>query len=277
MGTLIDINELLKSIDRLPVVRSLLEKTRKLFASDDYDLREAEKLIALDMALSTMILKLANSPAFFTRRRIDSLREAIMILGSRNIKELLVLEQFRSAFPEKLTGYNMESRRFWNYNLFVAKMAERLAGGRSCDPDIAYTAGLLHDIGKVVIAEYLNKIKDRPEWEGTDFFDIRERELLGYSHNEVGAMILERWGMGENLVLAARNHHQPGAENENIYVDIVHIASVAGYSIGLSGEMEGTRYEASRNSLERLGIAIKDVELMIAEVFSGIGPLLAEF
>jgi HD-like signal output (HDOD) protein len=188
------------------VVQEILSQTRSI----DFDLKGLTTTISNDPALSAKILRLVNSASFGLPRRVNSLPQAVMILGQRTLR--LVVMTF--SLVEKLTkglGQRMYNS-YWRQTLTMAVAGTRLAQGRTdIDPDEAYASGLLADIGILVLAQthpdkYVDLFESTPH-------DQRlleaERAIFGFDHAQVGSRLLERWGFSPRVAISTRFHHQP--------------------------------------------------------------------
>jgi putative nucleotidyltransferase with HDIG domain len=201
-------------LEHLPVLpRVYMELVEELRRSE-CSAASLGTIIARDMGLAAGILKLINSPYFGLSRRVESPQQAVSFLGVGILQGLVIYEKvFKTMDPGKYPGFNVE--RLWAHCLDTARCLKAVAksaglGGR--DLDQAFNAGLLHDIGKVVLAEgcpgefaqVLRKCQ-------TDNIPLVEAEaaLLGVTHAEVGAYVLGLWGFPRAVVDAIAGHHEP--------------------------------------------------------------------
>jgi putative nucleotidyltransferase with HDIG domain len=189
------------------VVSQVLEKTR----DQNANLREISSLIATDQALVTMYLKLVNSAFYGFSRRITTLQQAITLLGFRSVRNVIVNASVVSLF-RKRSFHNRHRLFLWEHSVSCAVAAKQLAQVTGYPAkEEAFTAGLLHDIGKVVIDQYapknsmavLRKIEEGMETRAA------EREILGVDHTEIGYLIAERWNLPKSLCAVIRHHHEP--------------------------------------------------------------------
>ena len=200
-----------RSVSDLPtlphVVTQVLEKTR----DQNANLREITNLIATDQALVTMYLKLVNSAFYGFSRRITTLQQAITLLGFRSVRNVIVNAGVVGLF-RKRSFHNRQRLSLWEHSVSCAVAARQLAGATGyIAKEEAFTAGLLHDIGKVVIDQYapknsmaiLHKIEEGLETR------TAEKEVLGVDHTEIGYLIAERWNLPKSLCAVIRFHHEP--------------------------------------------------------------------
>lgn len=187
-----------------PIVQKVLEITRCV----DFEIRELTDVLAGDPALCAKILRLANSASYALPRQITGVRHAIAVLGHRTLR-LLVLT---FSLVDKLTrGVGREMyAAYWQRALTTAVVAAKLSRSRrGVDPDQAYSAGLLADLGILVMAQ-----KDSDHYPSLYLAHAHDESLLaaesdrfGCNHAEVGACLLERWGFSRECCVAALNHH----------------------------------------------------------------------
>jgi len=214
-------------LDSVPA--SALQAMRKL-QSPDSNIGEIVQLINYDPGMTSNILRLANSSFYGCTKAISSLREAIVRLGAKTILPLITAALASAAIKTKIRGYAMTSDQLWDHSVAVAVAAENIADILQVPGDkIAFTAGLLHDIGKVLMGKYMIDKKIRKVFEAailkSDSLIKTESALYQIDHAEAGGILLAKWNIPDNLVQSVRFHHRPlGTENPNAAV--VHIADV---------------------------------------------------
>lgn len=222
------------------------------------------RALGSDPALATQVLRLANSSFYGMPRRVASVPQAIMILGTRAVRNLALVA---STFPwlnRPMDGYALGPGQLWAHALGTAIGASLVAErSRKALPDLAFTAGLLHDIGKLAMSVWLERkipaLLKIAELEGTPF-DAVERRVLGYDHTQVGAHLGERWNLPEELIEAMRWHHRPDqCPSPSPLVDCVHTADYLSMAMGLGIGGDGLRYELSETALHRLTLLPEDL------------------
>ena len=207
------------------VVSQVLEKTR----NNDTNLEEVVNLIATDQALVSTYLRLVNSAFYGFSRRITTLKQAITLLGFRSVRNVVVNAGVAGVF-RKRTFNNHYRHRLWDHSVCVAVAARTVAEKTGYKAkEEAFTAGLLHDIGKVVIDQYAPKdsatIMQMVE-KGRDS-RAAEEEVLGVDHTKIGSWIAERWHLPKTLCWVIEHHHEPLAEDAPGDKDLVRIVAVA--------------------------------------------------
>ena len=173
--------------------------------------KEISELLKTDTALTARVLRIANSAYYGLPRQVADIDNAVMLLGQRTIRNLVLTATMGGIGSQGVAGYGMGKGELFNHSLVVAQSAQTLSKevGKSI-PAEAYTAGLLHDIGKVVLAQYVEQriiiIVETAQTTNVSFGEA-ERQVLGVNHAEVGATLAEKWNLPDFLVGAIRVHH----------------------------------------------------------------------
>jgi HD-like signal output (HDOD) protein len=223
--------------------------------------------LSQDQALTTRVLRLANSAYYGLQRQVMDLQEAVVVLGMRSVKNLAMVAATYPWLSKPLKGYALGPREMWTHSFGVAVGAQTVAKkARLPEVDAMFTAGLVHNMGKVALSIWLeNKIPAMLALANRDnlTFDQVERKLLGYDHAEVGAFMAEQWNLPKPLIQAIRYHHEPNACPEpNNIVDCVHIGDFLTMSMGFGLGGDGLRYDFHEQALERIGLKAEFLEEM---------------
>jgi putative nucleotidyltransferase with HDIG domain len=195
----------------LPTLPHVATKVMELLSGDDSNASDLDRMISRDQAITSRVLKLANSALFSRHGMISTLTRAIVLLGFKTVQSLVI-----AASTETL--YRATSARFKDKLLWEHAVATALAAGfvaRECryaSVEEAFTAGLLHDIGKVVLDQNLPE----PDQEVVELvyndevtFLEAEHKILGFDHAEVGALVVKKWNLPAPLEEAMRLHYRP--------------------------------------------------------------------
>lgn len=208
-------------------------------------------VISSDQALTAKLLRLSNSPYYGYARRISNVREAVILLGMRTVRSVAVSSAIIEAMEAPGDPPGFDSDLFWAHSVCVGLVAETLARDtRVARPEDAFTAGVLHDIGKLalVICEpaLFAAVVDYVVREGMPYHEA-ERRIAGVSHALIGGRLAMRWKFPEPLVEAIRNHHQhSGLQRLDTLADIVAAADLACNKAGLAAGFDWTN-EPSRH------------------------------
>lgn len=261
------LERILESADRLPTMSTAVSRLHTLIHDPRAGASDLERVIKPDPTLTANLLRMANSPLFGAPRRVTSVKHAITLLGMKRVYEAAVSASFIKLIPSRLPGYEMESKKFWDHSGAVAVLAERLATELGLKaPDLIFTAGLLHDVGKLVIGAFLAEqsaqMRAQLVQAETTLY-ATEQELLGTTHAEVGAGLCEKWQLPRQLAWAARWHHQPesiAAEVDHVLVDLVHVANNLSHAIGFSTDTGELARSVDPTSMTRLGLTVQRLE-----------------
>lgn len=273
----ITLNELVNRVDEIPVFSQTVGKILKLVEDPKSDAHDIEKEILKDQGFTTKILKLANSAYFGATRQISTVSQATTILGFQAIKSLVLASSVGKVLKAELPGYALEKEALWKQSQICAITARVISKKiKFRQPDQAYTAGLLRDIGKVILDHYLNeqfnKIMDEVN-DGLKSFVEVEEEILGFNHGQVGAKIAEKWNLPEDLVEAIAFHHQPEkAQLNSKLVAITHIADGLVMMMGIHIGADGLAYGFSSAAMDLLNID----EAILFEIMSEVADLILD-
>jgi len=213
--------------------------------------------IEFDPVLTTEILRLANTAYFAGPRSVSSLRDAGVLFGTQRIVQLVVATAIFPIARKPLRGYDLPAGQLIRHSMAVAIGAEQIALlTERPAPSHTFTAGLLADIGKIVLGSFL-EVDARPVVAlATDeqiSFDEAERRVIGIDHAEVGALLLADWNLPDAVVETVRWHHEPDRATEHQFAtDLVHAASHLSTVFGLGGGIDGLNYRPCASALSRL-------------------------
>lgn len=241
------------TLDRIPPLPGVVQELLRSFNGSTANFRALATSIGHDPALSARVLRVVNSPFYGMSGRIGSLNEAVMVLGFSAIRSLSVA----ASLAARLNVRAAESRnplRIWEHSFACALAAQRLALPAGLSADIAFTSGLLHDIGLIAVAvqaperfsTLLETCSDGVTRANT------ERELFGMPHEELGARLLAAWRLPTAIVNAVRWHHSPEAAEDRM-ADLVHIADLVAHERAGFGMPRQPRAPAEA-ALARLGL-----------------------
>lgn len=213
---------------RLPCSPALLPRLSEALQSESSSTGEISKIIQIDTALAASTLRLANSAYFGgTSNAVETVEQAILRLGAKEIYRLAALALLGRWPVSTQSGCNWEASDFCRHALCCAIATEVLAEiTMQVDPQVAYTAGLTHELGKLALAHSCGdffpliracRLQRQITWENA------EKEVLGYEHAEVGARLLRAWHFSENLVATAEFQHRPNSAPAAALPLLVHL------------------------------------------------------
>lgn len=269
--------EVLRKAKGLPTLPTAVARLAALLDDETAGAADFEKIVKPDPALTANLLRLANSAFFGARRQITSVRQAIALMGVRRVFELAASASFSRVLPNRIPGYEIDAKGFWRHSVAVAVLAEHLvkrAGRRP--PEMTFTAGLLHDIGKLAIGSVL--VEESEEilsrmWGSDVSFVQAEKNVIGTDHTEVGDVMAEEWNLPLAVSWAIRWHHDPGGapdEADRLLVDLIHISDVVSQSLGFGADVGGLARTVDEASVKRVGLSVQEVETVAGEAIDQI-------
>lgn len=278
-------DEILSKIAKIPSLPPVAAESIALLKDSDTSIAKIAKLIERDPALAANLLRIANSAFLGLPVKVDSVRAAIVRLGTSKVSQVVTGFAVMPQSTQPLTGYGLPRKSLWENALAVATATDeltKLAGKKP--PADAYTAGLLHDLGKLVLDPFVAEAAQeigRFAFEEIRSFDAAEREVLGIDHAEAGAALLDSWHLPENLVAAVRYHHEPESAPPQLteLVDLLHLGDQIVMMSGIGVGIDGTHYRTSTDAVSRLDIrpslvdqALGKTMIAFQEIRSLYGP-----
>ncbi len=273
----ITLNELVNRVDEIPVFSQTVSKILKLVEDPKSKVSDIQNEILKDQGFTTKVLKLANSAYFGLSGKIKTVSQATTLLGFQAIKSMVLASAVGKVLNAELPGYALEREALWQQSQICAITARVISKKiKFPQPDQAYTAGLLRDIGKVILDHYLSDqfqtIMDQVNEGHKPFIEV-ESEMLGFNHGQVGAKIAEKWHLPEELIEAIAYHHQPEKATVNPkLVAITHIADGLVMMMGIHIGADGLAYSFSSAAMDLLKLD----ETILTEIMSEVADLIAD-
>jgi len=239
----------LDGIDNLPTLPVMVQQIQKLIASPNSSMNQIGTLISKDQAIAARVVRLVNSVFYGLGKKVSSIPQAIVVLGLNTVKNLVTGVSVIRMFNSVDTTSRFDRDAFWLHSFGCAMGARLLAKGLGRhEPDDYFLAGLLHDIGVLVLDQFFHdefsRVLTYADEKHVEYYTA-ELEVLGITHSEVGAMVAEKWKIPDFLIEAIRYHHTPVNQKPEInceVINVVHIADVAANNLGLHmGYYTGTQ------------------------------------
>lgn len=242
-------------VDALPPLPdNVLETLSLLDRGADYP--HIVDRLAQDPALASRVLQLANSAFYGRSGRVGTLREACMVLGTPTLRQaVLAVGAIEALTPQQDPPFSHAA--LWRHAFAAAAAARMLAELSGLDRELAATAGLLHDVGKLALnAFFAGEYAAVRQYQAEHGCLLHEAEMvvLGQDHTEVGYLLGNRWLLPEDLIRAIERHHSPDLGAPDPYVDIVHAADVLANTLELGYSGDDLLPELSETAWERLGL-----------------------
>ena len=260
-----------KKTDNLPTLPKVLSKISEEIDNDNFSIKNIGELMSHDVSLSARILKIVNSPFYGFPQRIYSINHAIVLLGANVLKSIIISTSVFTAMKETMSGLSEHSL----FCAFAAKhMAVKLKAQKinNIDPDIMFSAGLLHDIGKIIIAttfkDDFKKIIETADKSEKPLADI-EHDILNISHDQLGYTLTKEWNLPQSIYLPIKYHHNVNlADDFKAETAILNIADFLTRALGIGFSGASYLEKINIDALNILGIDIDFIKSVIEEIYS---------
>lgn len=259
---------LAKGIQNLPSLSDTVMEVLHLLNHAEPDVSRIEASLAQDPVLVARILRVANSPFYGIAGQIRSLREACMVLGLSTIRNIVTTASIVNALSVSAAAHN-ECDQLWQHAVQTAAAAKVLADEVRADGESAFTVGLLHDIGKLVLATHLPDLYAEVQQYRTkhDCFPLEaEKAVLGMNHAAIGAQVFKHWRLPDDLAEVVARHHSTDEADVPLLADVVHVADVLARGLDTGGGSENLVPPLVRDSFERLGIGWDRISGLLMEI-----------
>ena len=251
--------EILHKSDLVPPLPDLVTRLLGLLHQQDTEPRDLELLLQNDQVLVAKMLAMVNSPFYGLNRSVNTVKEAVMVLGFRGVRSLVLATSTAKLLQRDFGCYGHEPKGLWLHAVCVASGARSLAkrlGLPADDAEQLFVCGLLHDIGKLLLVNFVQGgvglDPDQPA-------EVYERAMLGLDHAEAGAMVTQKWNLSREIQEVIRAHHDEeqgvGADAPSLHAVIVRLADAVAHEVGAGyepGRSPGHRISAA--DLEAVGL-----------------------
>jgi len=277
----IDLNALIvkaRDLDPLPASATRLAA---LVARAEVDTREVVEVVSLDQALTARLLRFANSVASASVSPVKTVKQAVVRIGNATVLAIAVAGGVRRRMKLSVPQYGMTEDQLWRHSVAAALATEEIQ--RRCVPNIppeAFTAALLHDVGKLILARFLApeivELLARAQGEGGLTRLQAEAELLGVQHAELGGLIAQLWGLPEGIVSGVTYHHTPEL-GHSVLCDMVCVANGVAKGVRVAPVPQPIRPEEHGDAFMRLGLKLEELPELSATVGNRFLAVLAQF
>jgi len=262
---------ILEQIDLLAPIPAIASQIMTKSDDPDSSLSEIADLIANDPALTANLLKICNSAYFSLPRKVESVKDAVAWVGLDQIVELVLTNSVSVSFNKGLEGYGLGEGELWRHAVTSAYIAKSLAQryGASQNKHLIFTAALLKDIGKLILGRFVafsfEKINIMVHSQGYSFNDA-EKKIIGMNHQELGAMVGQKWSFSEKLIYMIRHHHLTNqSARQDPETTLIYLADIICMMMGICTGTDGLSYRFYGDVLKRINLSEKDLQGIIAE------------
>ncbi len=270
-------SKIMDKVESFPSIPGSAVQLMALLDDPDSTAAQIEEVLKYDAGLTANILRLSNSAYFGMMSKIGSVKQAVVTLGLKRIKQLVLTSCIGAVLDQQVAGYDLPPGELWRHSIAVSVAAEALIAELEIQGgDDIFTASLLHDVGKLVMGEFvrsdMENIRDAAS-NGVPF-EAAEDMVLGMNHADVGAAILKSWLFPDRIIDAVRWHHNPEkAQEQNVTTDIVHVADILSLMVGIGLGSEGLHYELLPSVTDRLGLGTAHLESVASRTLQSVNEL----
>ena len=235
---MIALQDVLRRIHDLPSLPAVVVELLSSMEQDDLDVQALAAKITLDQSLTAKTLRLANSSFYGMQSKVTSMQQAIAVLGFRSIRTLVTACSVTGSFVPG-PGIHFDFQKFWRHSVATALTAKALAPRLGSNPETAFTAGLLHDLGTLVLATSFPAQHDAvlAYRRVHDCYLIEaERAVLGIDHAMVGSALAAYWKFPANMQAAVASHHDIAPADAVSLPLLIHVANIMAHALDLSAD-----------------------------------------
>ncbi|MCA8938813.1 MAG: HDOD domain-containing protein [Planctomycetes bacterium] len=267
------IDDLIENVQDLPTLPTVVSKINSMTSNPQTNASDIGKVISNDPSLSSKILKLVNSAYYGFPRKINSVTKAIVLLGFNKVKNIAVSASVVDVFKRTSGKIHFDFLQFWEHSVGTAIAAE-VVSKHLCPEviDDAFVGGLLHDVGKVVMANHIKPaaavFANAPTAKKT--FNELCTETIGYDQNHVGALLTEHWNFPDVLCQTIRHWNTPEkARTQREVVFCVHLGNVIVSALGVAAPGDFAMPQVSRDVWDELKLDEAKLEPIMNETLTG--------
>ncbi|WP_153161230.1 HDOD domain-containing protein [Zoogloea sp. 1C4] len=271
--------DIVSHIHSLPAMPAVALELLQTLSGGDPDVDALASRIARDQAITARVLRVANSPFYGLQMRVGSIHDAIVVLGFSAVRSLVLTSAVVTTLPAgKCAGFSAD--RFWRHVLGTAVAAQALARPLRRKPESLFIAGLLHDIGRLVMLsanpEGFARVIQIATERDCHLVDV-EAEIFGCDHTAVGAAIAQHWNFPAEIVEALAFHHNPAQTAPGSLAAIIHYADGIAKALDLEGAENTQMARLQLAAIDALGLDWQTLTAVLAEThgrFEAHLPLL---
>lgn len=258
-----ELDDYINRVKHLPPAPQVLPRLLPLLDEPDIDCGRVVDVISYDPSLTAAVMQTCNSAYFAGRTPADDIQEAIQRLGFREVYQVVLAVSGSRLLSHAQQGYGIEEGELWKHSVCTAVAARLMAQDKGEDANVVFTAALMHDVGKLVLAGALEGIYAKlvEETEKNQYSLLEtEKKLLGVQHAEIGGRLLARWKFPANLIGAVWFHHHPdGAKPYEKLASFVYLGDMIAHFLGFGFGHQAFALRGRAEALEILGFTPDDL------------------
>jgi putative nucleotidyltransferase with HDIG domain len=268
-------DDIVSKLQDLPSLPAVVMELLTSLDQEDVDISVLAKKVSHDQALTAKTLRLANSSTYGLQVKVTTIQQAITFLGFQTTRNLITAAAVTGCFAGgRCAGFN--DKAFWRHSIATAACARVLARRMRFNQDYAFTAGLLHDIGRLVlVSTYPERYSEALAWRAANDCDMiaAERAVLGVDHVVAGAALAQHWNFSDTMRLAIAFHHAPEQPGAGFLATIVHVANAIVHALDIAREDDDLVPRVSSVAWTALGLneeaylhVFRETELQFEEI-----------
>jgi putative nucleotidyltransferase with HDIG domain len=272
--------KILKHFKDLPLVPQVVLEIQSQLAQSNVTMQKVARMIETDPGIASKVLRIANSAYYGASGKTAAVMQACVLMGIKGLSEVVLLAGTEEALSGKLPGYGYDAGELWKHSLAVAFgskiLAHRCASTLS---SAAHTAGLIHDIGKIILDPHVKErkqpIADFMRQRQKTFLDA-EIEFFGFTHAELAAEVCSAWQFPELITKAIRWHHDPARSHGDLLANILHMADHLALMGGAGYDDDDALSEVQKEALSLLHLKqadLSEIVFQLLECVNQIGPV----
>jgi len=267
-----DLAQILSEIKVLRPVPPVAAQILELAENPDSSMAEIADLVLHDPAVTANLLRICNSAYFGLPEKVESVKQAIALLGLDQLVEVVLLSTLSAQLINKKEVYGLQEADLWRHAAVSAHVAKVLAkkNGNAQNMPRVFTGALLKDIGKLILGRFvaasLEKISILVMLKRYSFNEA-EKEVIGMSHEELGAMLAERWHFSERLIYMIRNHHLSDQSAwDDLETVLIYLADIICMMMRIGAGVDALAYKFHSDVLKRTNLNADDLQAVMVNI-----------
>lgn len=258
-----ELNVEVDKIEGLPTLPTVYAQVEELCANPTVEAEELAKVIETDPSITMKLLKLANSAFFGFTREIKSIVDAVSLLGNETVKNAVLSISVFEATKDQEGSAGLDKKEFWRHATAVGSIVRFVAKKMRIQREEAFTAGILHDIGKIILdglySEFYGGVLKAVEKDNISILEAEERGI-GLTHPKLGQELAESWGIPPRLIEAIAYHHRPKSANTDTELaSLVHVADACARNLGFGSGGDPLTPTIQASAYEHLAVSGNDL------------------
>lgn len=265
------IDQILSQVDHLPGVPSVVQKVLAQVEDPNFSFRDLMETVRLDPGITAHVLRMCNSPYYGLVRKVSSLEEALTYLGTNSLVQIILSSELVGHFRANQDGYRLKRGDLWRHCMATALLAQRIGiQVKFQDAATLFTAALLHDVGKLVLSQFVGEqceeISALVEDEHLSFVEA-ERRVLGIDHATLGAAVARKWNFPDPITVAIACHHDLAKSGKyRPLVALVALANLLVVTMGVGVGADGLATPVPPGLIKEVGLKPRDLDRLSLEL-----------